>query len=129
MDRTLQQILRYLNKKRGFDFSGCRPSMIERRINKRVAETHTDNFGDYLDYLQEDPGELCYLLDVLTINVSGFFRDSLTFEWIENKVLPALVFEKKERAESSIRVWSTGCSTGGYRGAHIEIQKLFQESK
>jgi len=37
--------------------------------------------------LKKHPAELDNLLDVLTINVSRFFRDTLTFEYIDKKTL------------------------------------------
>ena len=68
------------------------------------------SYNDYFNYLQENPDELDNLLDVLTINVSRFFRDTLTFEYIADRVLPAIVYEKKKAADHSIRVWSAGCA-------------------
>jgi len=62
--------------------------------------------------LKSDPHELDHLLDALTINVSRFFRDTLTFEFISNQVLTAIISGKIETNDHSLRVWSAGCSTG-----------------
>ncbi len=112
MNKELEKIINYLHEKRGFDFSGNRPAMIEYRINKRLTATQSANFHDYLDYLKIHPQELDSLIDVLTINVSRFFRNTLDFEYIAARVLPAIVLRKAGSLDHSLRVWSAGCSTG-----------------
>lgn len=112
MTEDLKLILHYLNEKRGFDFSGYRISMVERRIRQRFPSIKCESYHDYLHYLKENPDEFDHLIDALTINVSRFFRDTLTFEYIAGKVLPAIFHEKKKAADGSIRVWSAGCAKG-----------------
>jgi chemotaxis protein methyltransferase CheR len=112
MAKDLALILNFLNEERGFDFSGYYPAMLERRIGQRLIATTCKDFSDYLSCLQENSDELDNLLDVLTINVSRFFRNTLTFEYIADRVLPAIVYEKKKAADHSIRVWSAGCAMG-----------------
>ncbi len=112
MDKELKSILDYLNKERSFDFSGYRPSMLERRMGKRLKPTKCVDFPEYLEYLKKHPQEMDELVDVLTINVSRFFRNTLAFEYIADKILPALVFKKKTGPGPSLRIWSAGCATG-----------------
>jgi chemotaxis methyl-accepting protein methylase len=112
MNKDLEIILNYLNGKRGFDFSGYRSSMIERRIEKRLLLTKCKGPDEYLYYLQEHPDELDRLVDALTINVSRFFRNTLTFAYLAGRILPALVEEKKKSPDHSLRVWSAGCAMG-----------------
>ena len=110
--RVLKPILDYLMEKRGFDFSGYRPAMLARRIGKRLIATACKDFSEYLFCLQNTPAELDKLLDVITINVSRFFRDSLTFELIADRILPAIVHEKIRLKDHSLRIWSAGCARG-----------------
>ena len=112
MAEDLKLILQYLNENRGFDFSGYRISMVERRIQQRFPSLKCESYHDYLHYLKENPDEFDHLIDALTINVSRFFRDTLTFEYIADRILPAIVYEKKKAADNSIRVWSAGCAKG-----------------
>ena len=111
-DGGLKPILDYLLEKRGFDFSGYHPAMLERRIGQRLTATSSKDFGDYLCCLQRNAPELDRLLDVLTINVSRFFRDTLTFELIADRILPAMVRDKIQARDHSLRVWSAGCARG-----------------
>ena len=108
----IKKILEYLKEKRGFDFSGYRSSMLERRIQKRVDKTKSDSFVDYQKYLEQKEGELDNLIDVLTINVSRFFRDTFTFEYMADHILPGIISRKMKSGDNSLRVWSAGCSTG-----------------
>ncbi len=115
MSKDLAIILNYLKEKRGFDFSGYRIPMVARRVQQRFPSIKCETYSDYFNYLQENPDELDNLLDVLTINVSRFFRDTLTFEYIADGVLPAIVYEKKKAADPSIRAWSAGCASRSTR--------------
>lgn len=112
MVKELEIVLKYLNEKRGFDFSGYRASMIERRAEKRLLALKCKNYDEYLHFIREHTDELDNLIDVLTINVSRFFRDPLSFEYIAKKILPVIVHENKKSADRCLRIWSTGCSMG-----------------
>ena len=112
MNNDLKLILNYLNEKRGVDFSGYRTSMVERRVRQRYPSTKCKNYNNYFHYLPENPAELDNLIDALTINVSRFFRDTLTFEYVAARVLPAVVHQKEGTSDRSLRIWSAGCSMG-----------------
>ena len=107
MNNDLRCILEFLKEKRGFDFSGYRSSMVKRRIDKRLFATECKDYKQYLHYVQEQADELDKLVDVLTINVSSFFRDTLIFEYIAHKILPAIVFEKIETHDHSLKKGSS----------------------
>jgi chemotaxis methyl-accepting protein methylase len=111
-DTALAPILDFLSEKRGFDLAGCHREMLVRRIGKRLAATACGDFGEYLACLRRDTNELDRLIDVVTINVSRFFRDSLTFELIADRILPVMVREKAGVGDSSPRIWSAGCAGG-----------------
>lgn len=111
-DQTLLNILKYLQDKRGFDFSGYRTSMLGRRLQKRIFATSSKDTNGYLHYLESTPNELDHLIDVFTINVSRFFRNALTFEIISKIILPELLSEKLKKKDSNLRIWSAGCSYG-----------------
>ena len=110
--RGLKPILDYLMEKRGFDFSGYHPAMLDRRIGQRLTTTACKDFSEYLSCLQENPSELDNLLDIITINVSRFFRDTLTFELIADRILPPIILEKARLKDHSLRIWSAGCARG-----------------
>lgn len=110
--RDLSFIIKYLNQQRGVDFFGYRTSFIQKRLDMRIEATGVSDSLGYLLYLERYPEELDRLLDVFTINVSSFFRDRIAFASLEEKILANLFYDKKISGESSIRIWSAGCSSG-----------------
>jgi chemotaxis protein methyltransferase CheR len=82
-----QKILKLLKDQRDFDFSGYRPAMIKRRLEQRLAKANCRYSQAYLKYLIVQPEELDSLLSALTINVSRFFRETLTFEYLGDRIL------------------------------------------
>ncbi len=112
MNCKIKKILDYLQNQKGFDFSGYRRSMLERRINKRLLATETQNFNEYCKYLMNNQTEVDELIDALTINVSQFFRNPFVFEFISEKLVPRLIFGKLKKKEKYLRIWSTGCASG-----------------
>ena len=112
IDHALNKILNHLNEKKQADFSGYRASMLQDRIHQRCAANHCKDTADYLSYLKKNPQELNILFDALTINVSRFFRNPLTFEYIAKCIFPALVHEQSNENTLSLRIWSNGCAMG-----------------
>lgn len=112
MKTGLKLILDCLRERHGFDFNGYHPAMLERRIGQRLAAVGCDDYQDYHSHLLRNEEELDALLDAITINVSRFFRDPLTFEFLAHKILPDIVQAKARRQEPSLRVWSAGCAMG-----------------
>lgn len=111
-DKTLAPILAHLEEQRGFDFSGCHADMLARRIGGRLAATACKDFHEYLACLHRDAAELDRLIDAVTINVSRFFRDTLTFELLADRILTDIVRKKAQTLDRSLRVWSAGCARG-----------------
>jgi chemotaxis protein methyltransferase CheR len=118
-------IINYLLKQRGVDFSGYSHSTIEHQLGNRLNNTNTETIPEYIEFIKSHPDELNHLIDALIINVSGFFRDPLVFNYISSKIFPKLLLEKKASQSPSLRIWSAGCAAGeeSYSLA-MEISKL-----
>jgi len=108
----LINILSLLQEKCGFDFSGYHESMLNRRIQKRIFATKCADLNKYEKYLEQNNSEFDKLIDVLTINVSRFFRDTFPFEYLTDRLLPTIISVKKYSKDHLLRIWSAGCSTG-----------------
>ncbi len=105
-----EQLLDYLKRNRGFDFTGYKRASLVRRVSTRMKALQVETFRDYLDFLQVDPAEFTALFDTLLINVTGFYRDPGAWDHLRSDVLPGLLAAKAD--SDSIRVWSAGCATG-----------------
>jgi two-component system CheB/CheR fusion protein len=107
---ALDQLLEYLEQNRGFDFTAYKRATLARRIDKRMVAVGHRSYFDYLDYLQVHPDEFDQLFNAILINVTSFFRDSRTFDYLREEIVPAIL---KARAEDEpIRIWSAGCASG-----------------
>lgn len=107
--RAVRTILALVRAQTGHDFSRYKRSTIMRRIRRRMQMNHLEELEDYLDYLHRVPDEGKSLFDDLLITVTNFFRDTETFEKLEEEIIPPL-FEGKT-GKDRVRVWSVGCAT------------------
>jgi len=110
-ESALKKIFVLLRGQTGHDFSQYKPSTIHRRIERRMAVQQIDALDDYVKYLQQTPAEVEALFRDLLIGVTNFFRDPEAFQALEEQIIPRL-FAGKPAAGGTVRVWSTGCSTG-----------------
>jgi two-component system, chemotaxis family, CheB/CheR fusion protein len=109
-DAALEELLGFLKRSRGFDFSGYKRPSLERRFRRRMDAIGCASYGDYLDYLEVHPDEYEQLFDTLLINVTEFFRDPPVWEELRKDVLPELLAARGD--QEPIRVWSAGCASG-----------------
>ena len=109
-DRDLEVLLDYLRRSRGFDFTGYKRTSLSRRIEKRMQVVGADSYLSYLDHLEVDPEEFTHLFNTILINVTSFFRDPPTWEFLSAEILLRLA---EGRADGEpIRMWSAGCASG-----------------
>ncbi|MFC7418530.1 chemotaxis protein CheB [Iodobacter arcticus] len=109
-ENSLNKIFILLRTQTGHDFSQYKPSTILRRIERRMVVHQLDSTEQYVKYLQKMPDEIEALFCDILIGVTHFFRDTEAFLALEEQVIPQLF--KGKPAGATIRVWSTGCSTG-----------------
>ena len=109
-DNAQKKIFILLRSQTGHDFSQYKPNTIMRRIERRMAIQQISTIDEYVKYLQQTPNEIDSLYKDLLIGVTSFFRDPPVFLEFESKIIPQL-FEHKS-PDSTIRVWTPGCSTG-----------------
>lgn len=129
IDQHLHKILSLLFVTKKIDLSGSNPDFLHRRIAKRLLATQSENHQVYLEYLENNPDEIETLLDVLTINVSRFFRNPFTFEYLNKIVIPNIIHTKLKEKQPFFRIWSAGCSSGEEAySAGIIIDKYLQKN-
>ena len=123
----LEPLLQHLKQARGFDFTGYKRASLARRIEKRMQSINVASYPDYVDYLEVHPEEFTTLFNTILINVTSFFRDLPTWEFVAAEVVPKLVALRTPTAP--IRVWSAGCASGeeAYTLAMILAEQLGTE--
>ncbi|OWP64013.1 chemotaxis protein CheR [Hymenobacter amundsenii] len=106
---ALQKIFLLIRAQTGHDFSFYKRNTVFRRIERRMNAHQIHEFPQYVRYLQENPDEVEALFRELLIGVTKFFRDPEAFLSLRVRLLPLL---RSKPADSVIRVWAPGCSTG-----------------
>ncbi len=105
-----EALLGYIKHNRGFDLLGYKRSGLMRRVQKRMQIVGIDTYSDYMDYLEVHPDEFVHLFNTLLINVTSFFRDRSSWDYIMTEIIPRIAARKEPN--ELIRVWSAGCSSG-----------------
>ncbi len=107
-DVAFAALLAKITGERGVPCAGYKPSCLRRRVQVRLRATGTPSFAQYAALLDQTPGEWARLLDALTVNVTGFFRDPEVFVRLRESVIATL----PRNASGIVTSWSAGCSTG-----------------
>ncbi len=106
-DREYEYFKRQIASLLDIDIDAYKSRQMRRRLTAFVQNRGGDSPASFLRRLGEDAEALSDLREMLTINMTEFFRDAPQFEQLERTVLPQLL-EKRPR----LRIWSAGCSRG-----------------
>jgi chemotaxis protein methyltransferase CheR len=91
----------------GIDLTQYKPAQVWRRVNGFATAKGLADADALVAKAKQDADLRQAFLDMLTINVSEFFRNPEAWEALAEQYLkPTLL------AQSSVRVWSAGCSLG-----------------
>jgi len=106
VEDSLLELLKYIETNTAFKCQNYKEKPLIRRLRVRMRALDLSAFTEYHEYLQRHPDEFQKLLDVLTINLSYFFRNPETFDYLRDEVVPRL----KDR--QPLVFWSAGCAHG-----------------
>jgi chemotaxis protein methyltransferase CheR len=82
---------------------------MRRRLTTMCEQIGCGSFGEYAAAMERDTALLSLFLDRMTINVTELLRNPDRFADLADCILPNLLAQRKE---SSLSVWSAGCSYG-----------------
>ena len=93
----------------GIHLNESKETLLNARIRKRLNVLKLDNYEDYLEYLlKENKGEeIHYLIDVVSTNVTSFFRGGDHFDFLSDAVM-----KWYNEGQRRFRFWSAASSTG-----------------
>jgi two-component system, chemotaxis family, CheB/CheR fusion protein len=109
-EESLANIIQLLKKATSVDFAHYKMNTIRRRIVRRMLIYKLDTLSDYYNYLKQHPGEITILYQDILINVTSFFRDPDTMEYMKKTLLPKILKTKGDGEQ--VRVWIPACATG-----------------
>ena len=107
-DQEFQAFKTLVYQKAGIALAPAKRTLLVSRLSKRMHTLGLDTFQAYYDCVTGESGaeELTHCLDLISTNVTHFFREPVHFEFLRQRVLPALADQQR------IRVWSSACSSG-----------------
>lgn len=103
--KRLTPILQELN----VDITSLKRNHLIRRIRVRMLRSGIKSLSDYIAYVTKSPEELQKLKLVFSINVTRFFRNIDTFNYLNSTIIPKVIQESMGR---NIKIWSAGCAAG-----------------
>lgn len=97
-------------KESGIFFTDNNDTILKFRITSLMDSKSIDDSKELYKIISSDKKELRLFLDIVTTNLTKFFRTRKHFEILKKSILPTLI--KKRNKNEKIRIWSAGCSTG-----------------
>jgi chemotaxis protein methyltransferase CheR len=91
----------------GIDLSQYKPAQVWRRVTGFATARGLANADALVAKVRQDPVLKQAFLDMLTINVSEFFRNPEAWEALVGQYLGPIL-----STQASVRIWSAGCSLG-----------------
>ena len=110
MDRnTFNKFRRLVYEKSGINLSESKEALVCARVGKRMRCLGIEDYRKYFKYVSQDTSgrELVELLDVISTNVTHFFREPQHFDF-----LATVVQDWAKQGQKRFRIWSAASSTG-----------------
>ncbi|MFN3531886.1 MAG: CheR family methyltransferase [Candidatus Brocadia sp.] len=114
-DKEFSLFQRLIYDESGINLTPAKKELLKSRLMKRLRERSLTSFKEYYKYVTEEDTtgeEMVSMLDCISTNLTEFFREAAHFDFLAEKVLPALLENKRKKREKKIRIWCAGCSTG-----------------
>jgi len=101
-------------KESGITLNESKKALLQARLSKRMRGKGISSYKEYYDLVKKDKtgNELTLLLDVVSTNLTFFFREIKHFEFMNEVLIPELAARYKNSPSSQIRVWCAAASSG-----------------
>ncbi|BDU62911.1 chemotaxis protein CheR [Candidatus Borrelia fainii] len=112
-NELLLKFCNFIYKNSGIRFDEKNEVVLKGRINDAIHELENINTPEQLyDLINSDKFQKKYFLDLVTTNLTRFFRNEAHFATFEKFIIPNLINIKTQEGKNRIIIWSAGCSTG-----------------
>lgn len=121
-----QQLRQFVFSTIGVNLTEAKRSLVVSRLSKRLRELDLSSFTKYIQLAKSSNSEREVLYNLITTNVTKFFREEHHFDFLVQQVIPNFI----ESKQKLLRVWSSACSSGEepYSIA-ITLDKAMQKHK
>ncbi len=106
-DKHFNKVSKFVYRFSGISLKEGKEALVRARLMKRVRALRMNSIDAYMRYIESDEGvgELTSMIDAMTTNKTGFFREVEHFNYLREKILPDI-------KDSRMRFWSAACSSG-----------------
>jgi chemotaxis protein methyltransferase CheR len=105
------EICRRVKEVSGIHLGDNKRELVYGRVARRLRALGLETFAEYLALLDSgDAHELVEFCNVITTNLTAFFRENHHFDYLRDEILRPRV--AKLAASRRIRIWSSACSSG-----------------
>jgi len=110
-DSDFRRLSEFIYTELGIKMPDVKKIMLQGRLQKRLSDLQKNSFKDYIDFVFSKEGheELINMVDIVTTNKTDFFRESVHFDFLTNRILPEYL---QSTNRPNLKVWSAGCSSG-----------------
>ena len=114
-DKTdFSRIAEIAQKRWGLHITDAKRDLVTARMTKFLRKSQFQAMNDYLDFIEKDASkdDLLALFDVLSTNMTSFFRERQHFDYLEREFYTPLNRGNLTLSNRRLRIWSAACSTG-----------------
>ena len=106
-DKQFERVRRLIYKLSGISLKEGKEALVRARLMKRLRALDMSGFEEYLNFVESRKGfnELGLMVDVMTTNKTGFFREEEHFNYLGEMIMQGLKNRK-------MRFWTAACSSG-----------------
>jgi chemotaxis protein methyltransferase CheR len=111
-ERDFRAIAGRVQAATGIVLGDAKRDLVYGRVSRRLRVLGCASFTEYLDHLDgpDAEHEHAALVNAITTNLTGFFREPHHFQTLSQDTIPALA--GTDSRGGRLRIWSAGCSSG-----------------
>lgn len=112
-DAEFKSIRDIMYRRTGVNLKDSKRPLVITRLRKRLQDLSLNTFQEYIAILSRpNSDELETFINAITTNETYFYRHIKQFDYLKDKILPALIEKKRALGKKEIKVWSAASSTG-----------------
>ncbi len=112
--KDFKRISTLVRERWGLQLTERKMPLVANRLSSFVRRSDFSTVEQYLHHLEHDASEedMLVFFDILSTNVTSFFRDRGHFDYLEREFYTGLARGNTTTPGRRIRIWSAGCSIG-----------------
>ena len=112
-DTQFRSIAELARERWGLNLTDRKQGLVANRLGSFLRKSPFADVAEYLEHLKRDADEedMLVFFDLLSTNVTSFFRERQHFDYLEREFWTPLARGNITTPHRRIRIWSAACST------------------